>query len=786
MRRFTALSFAIVVGLSGLAAGLPKTAAAAYGDTTTYVSRIYWGDGKSRLRAFFDFPEDIAVTGNGGFVIADTWNNVVRRIKPNGIVKTVAGTGSYGDSIGGADTAEFALPRGIAQGGGAIYVADTDNGKIKKIKDGVVTTLVSGLNKPEGVAVHGNTVYFLDTGNNALKKVSVNGGTVTQLSGSLNDPKKLDISPDGKFAYIADAGSHRIRRVNLETTAIITVAGTGDEGKKNGPCDNATFDNLWGIHLADENTIFVSDGNGFDDFVRQIEIGEPCLVSTFASDATMTSLNFPRGLTSRGDFLYVLATGIGVVQRYELNNAINTEKWAGANRFNVKNRKPVLVGQPKFLVLSENKRNIFVAENNRIRRLRRGDLTKSTLIAGNVIDNYNKNDNISYFGEEARFSDIPSMALAANGRKLFVVDRNNNRIREVIIATGEVKYLTGAGEINLVGGQNNDFQNGMPCPNIKNTGQAGCAYFNRPTGSAIHPDGKYLYVADSGNNRIRRVVLRGPNKGKVTTLAGSGEAGYADGTGTAAKFNAPIGLAISKTGKVLFVADRDNHRIRKVNTETKNVTTLAGSGDNGNLDATLLEAQFSFPEWIARGKNGVFYVSEVGAHKIRLIDRPNNVTKLVSGSGTRGFHNGNQDTSRFNNPRGLLPLKNKLLVAELLNDQIRSINIEGEAPYTDPAPDVTSVSPNKIAKEWFSTPTAKVEFNGSNFRHGAKAFLGPHAAVNTFVISDTKLVVEMPISAMGAGYYTVRVRNVDGQQDDLIRGLAVEQGGSIPNVDYWP
>ncbi|MBU0716887.1 MAG: hypothetical protein KJ749_01455, partial [Planctomycetes bacterium] len=331
---------------------LPIVAHAAYGDTTTYKSRIYWGDGKAPLNAYFDFPEDITVNSKGGFIIADTYNNVIRRITRTGKVKTIAGNGSYGDQNGSSGSSRFALPAGVAQGSGMIFVADTDNGKIKRIKDGYVTTVVSGLNKPQGVAVSGSWVYFLDTGNNQLKKVSIYGGAVTNISGSLNNPKKLAITSDGKYAYIANAGTHQVKRVNLNTTAITTIAGTGSEGHKDGGCGSATFNNLWGVHLTDDNTLYVSDGNGYDDYVRKIDLSG-CTVSTFASDKNMVSINYPRGLTHYGNYLYVASTGIGIIQKYKLSDANVNEKFAGKNRFNVKKKKPVLVGRPKFMRLSK-------------------------------------------------------------------------------------------------------------------------------------------------------------------------------------------------------------------------------------------------------------------------------------------------------------------------------------------------------------------------------------------------------------------------------------------------
>lgn len=784
--RSSVFTRAIAVAAAVAWSVVPFVASAAFGDTTTYVSRIYYGDGKDRLLAFFDFPEDIAADSSGNFYLADTFNHVVRKINSSGVVSTVAGTGSYGDVIGAAANAEFAYPRGVAVGSdGAVYVADSENGKIKKIKNGSVTTLVSGLNKPEAVAVNGSTLFFLDTGNNMLKKVSVNGGSVTTLSGSLSNPKKLAVSSDAHYAYIANAGTAQVKRVDLSTTAVTTTAGTGDVGADNGSCSEATFENVWGIHLVDDTVLYVSDGDGFSDTVRKIDL-EGCTVETFASDFNMVSINFPRGLTSYDGALYVVATGIGIVQKYDLTDPNVNEKFAGANRFNVKSRKPVLVGNPKFMVLSNDKKTIYFSENNRIRSIRRGNLRRAPLIAGDVIDNYNKDDNDEYVGVEARFSDVASIALSRDGTRLFVVDRNNSRIKEVVIATKAMRYLTGAGRVNSTSGQTNDFADGDACPNEKDKDVAGCAYFDRPTGSALSPDGKYLYVADSGNDAIRRVVVRGPNKGKVTTIAGTGVTGFVDGEGGSAQFSAPVGVALNKKGTVLYVADRDNQRIRKIRLSDNRVSTYAGTGSNGYLDAVVDRAVLSYPEWITMGVDGHLYFGEVGSNRIRMIDRTLGVTKLVSGSGNRGFTNGSRMDTRFNNPKGLLALKKKVLVAELYNDVIRSITIEGDAPYTDPAPTVSSVVPQKIAKEWFTGNSASVEVRGTNFRNGATATLGSYAANMTYVNSSTVVVVDMPIADMPAGYYTIRIQNSDGQYDDIIRGLAVSENGVVPDVDYWP
>ena len=122
-----------------------------------------------------------------------------------------------------------------------------------------------------------------------------------------------------------------------------------------------------------------------------------------------------------------------------------------------------------------------------------------------------------------------------------------------------------------------------------------------------------VYVADMANNRIRKISPTGV----VTTLAGSGTAGYADGTGAAAQFNNPYGVAVDSAGFV-YVSDTNNHRVRQIS-PTGVVTTLAGSGTSGNLDGVGTSARFASPQDIAVDGSGNVYVAEY--HRVRKISQ---------------------------------------------------------------------------------------------------------------------------------------------------------------------
>jgi prepilin-type N-terminal cleavage/methylation domain-containing protein len=196
-------------------------------------------------------------------------------------------------------------------------------------------------------------------------------------------------------------------------------------------------------------------------------------------------------------------------------------------------------------------------------------------------------------GTGAQFSRTLGVASDTAGN-LYVADLDSDTIRKI---TPSAVVTTFAGTCNASGSTNG-------------TGLA--ARFNGPYNIAIDSSGN-LYVADSGNNMIRKIT----SSGVVTTLAGSGTAGYADGTGSAAQFSSPAGVAVDATGNV-YVADTGNNRIREI-TPAGVVSTLAGSGTSGSNNGTGTAARFNFPNGIAVSASGVVYIADTGNNLIRQI-----------------------------------------------------------------------------------------------------------------------------------------------------------------------
>ena len=237
---------------------------------------------------------------------------------------------------------------------------------------------------------------------------------------------------------------------------------------------------------------------------------------------------------------------------------------------------------------------------------------------------------------------------------VYVADSHNHTIRK--ISAGVVTTL--AGSPSVLG------------ENVDGTGAG--ARFKQPTGVAVDSSGN-VYVADSLNHNIRKVT----STGVVTTLAGGGVVGSTNATGSSARFNQPRGVAVDASGNV-YVADYNNHTIRKI-TSAGVVTTLAGTaGSTGSTNGTGSNALFQYPSGVAVDTSGNVYVADYGNHTIRKVTSAGVVTTIAGTAGTFGNTDGTGTAARFYRPHGIkVDSAGNIFVAEYSNHTIRKITSSG-------------------------------------------------------------------------------------------------------------
>jgi hypothetical protein len=521
-----------------------------------------------------------AVDSAGNVYVADSVNHTIRKVTPGGVVTTLAGlAGSQGSADGTGSAALFNQPSGAAvDGAGNVYVADTSNHTIRKVTPGGVVTTLAGLAGSQGS----------DDGTGSAARFYVPSGVAVDSAGNV---------------YVADSVNFTIRKVT-PGGAVTTLAGLArSSGSADGTGSAARFSYPSGVAVDSTGNVCVADSGT----IRKVT--PVAVVTTLAGVAG-----------SRGS-----ADGTGSAARFHLPYDVAVDR--AGNGY------------------------VADADNNTIRKVTPGGVV--TTLAG-LAESPGSDDGT---GSAARFNDPYGVAVDSAGN-VYVADSGNFTIRKVTPG-GVVTTLAG-----LAGyGGSAD-------------GMGSAARFYCPWGVAVDSAGN-VFVADSKNHTIRKVT----SGGVVTTLAGlAGSQGSDDGTGSAARFRYPWGVDVDSAGNV-YVADAYNHTIRKM-TPAGVVTTLAGlAGSYGSDDGTGSAARFRYPKGVAVDSAGNVYAADSKNSTIRKVTPGGVVTTLAGAAGSypfmgtqvyTGSADGTGSAAQFCWPSGVaVDSAGNLYVADTFNNTIR-------------------------------------------------------------------------------------------------------------------
>jgi len=600
-------------------------------------------------------PIGIVSDGTNMF-FADGANHVIRRISATGVVTTFAGSGTSGFANGTGTAAQFASPHGVATDFlGNLYVADYGNHRIRMITAGGVVTTLAG----SGVA------GFNDA---------------TGAAAQFNLPHAILFS--GGFLYVTEgAGGHRIRRIDPSTGVVITIAGSATAGNADGTGAAAQFDFPFGMANDALGNIYIADQNNHR--IRMMTTGG--VVTTFAgstagfADGTGAAAQFtnPHGIVREGlGNFYITDIGNRRIRYLSSAGVVTTIAGAGTTGFTDGTLAAGQFSTQLSGLALNSSGELFIADrgNNAIRR---------TLPPSPVVTSFNATTGYPGLGviiNGANFSAATQVQFGGVPSPSFTIISASQIVAAVPMggASGSVSVTAPSGTGSLPGFTftavvppvSTFAGNGAPAGFAD--AQQGAAQFNSNCHIARDAAGN-IYVADRLNHRIRRIT----SAGVVTTFAGSGTAGSMNGIGAAAEFNLPQAVALNAAGTILYVGEEGGHRIRQINLATASVTTLAGSGVLGWNDATGTAAQFNAPIGLWVQASGDILVADSQNHRIRRVTTGGIVT-TIAGSGTAGFADGSAASAQFNTPRGVsADAAGNVFVADHINHSIRKITPSG-------------------------------------------------------------------------------------------------------------
>ena len=601
--------------------------------------RGFSGDGGPATSALLSRPTGLVFDASGNLFFADSGNGRIRKITTGGIITTVAGGGDrvyngnqpylVGDG-GPATTANLSNPQDIAfDSGGNLYISDNGNARIRRVTPAGIISTVAGngtqnfsgdggpatsasLSGPGGIVVDtiGN-IFFVDTNNYRVRKITRSGIISTFLgdilpSSGLFGPQDMTLDSSGNF-IISDAIAYRIWKVT-PAGQVSVVAGCWRPGFSGdgGPATSASI--AWPLGVAvdvNRNVIFADSGNK-----RVRKVTPAGIISTVAGTdkygpvgdggpALAASIGLPRSVArDASGNLYIADEDNDRIRKVTSDGTITTfaggGKGSGSFFGDGGPATAAYIYRPKGMAF-DGIGNLFVADNvnHRIRKITTSGIIST--VAGNG------NMGFSGDGGSATLASLayPSDVVPDAAGNLFIADTHNYRIRKVT-PDGIITTYAGMG------------YGGSMADNVP----ASSAFVYSPVGLALDPSGN-LFYSDDRFHRVRKITPAGI----ISTVAGNGTAGFSgDGdVATLASLNSPMGIAVDASGN-LFIADRYNHRIRKV-TSAGFIFTVAGTGSPGYTGdgGGAMSASLNQPWDVALDASGNLFIADAGNNLIRSV-----------------------------------------------------------------------------------------------------------------------------------------------------------------------